>query len=428
MEILLIEDSASFAALLAEQLAPFGFRTLWRRGTNTLAQDLQAHPGIAAIVCDVFLEDVSAAAPIQQLRSSPGTLPPIVFISAQVSFTARLESVRAGAAAFFPKPLDIGALVDCLEQLIRPATLPPYEVLVVDDAHTMAEYHASLLADANMRARVLSDPTRVYDALLEHEPDLLVLDMHMPGCSGVELAAVIRQDKRFVGLPIVFLSGDDDLQRRIGALRFGADDFLVKPVEPGFFVSSVAARAARYRDMRSRISCDSLTGLLNHTSIKRQLDIEIKRAQRTGNPLSFALLDLDHFKRVNDTYGHPVGDEVIRSLARLLNQRLREADISGRYGGEEFALVLPDTGLQQAGQLLDELRLAFGRVLHNQLGESFRSTLSCGVASFPDVAPEHIVAYADKALYEAKRRGRDRVTLIGGRHAGTAPGQAVSET
>lgn len=416
-QILLIEDSESFATLLAEQLAQFGFRTLWRPSADTVGADLQAHRDIAVIICDVFLEHGSAGPVLRQLRQHGQPCPPMIFISGHLDFMTRLEAARAGAIAFFPKPLDIGALVDRLEQLVRPAPPVPYEILLVDDARAMADYHASLLLGAGMRTRVLTDPTRVYDAMSEHEPDLLVLDMHMPVCSGVELAAVIRQDPRFVGLPIVFLSGDPDIERRIGALSFGADDFLLKPIDPRLFVSSVAVRAARYREMRSRISQDSLTGLLNHTSIKRQLDVEISRAQRSGRPLSFALLDLDHFKRINDSFGHPVGDEVIRSLCRLLNQRLRRTDIAGRYGGEEFALVLPDTDLRQAGGLLNELRQAFRQIVQHPVGRKFHCTMSCGIASFPEVAPERLISYADKALYEAKRLGRDRVTLIGERRS-----------
>lgn len=422
-KILLIEDSERFAAMLAEQLAQYGFRTLWRPVADTLEQDLQAHPDVAAVICDVLLEEGAALPQIRALQQIGVPCPPLVFISANLAFATRLEAARADAVAFFPKPLDIGALVDCLEDLARPPVPQPYDVVVVDDARAIAEYHASLLNEAGMRARVVTDPIRVYDAILEQEPDLLVLDLHMPVCSGVELAAVIRQDPRFVGLPIVFLSGDQDLDRRIGAMRFGADDFLVKPIDPRFFVSSVAVRAARYREMRSRISQDSLTGLLNHTSIKRQLDIEISRAQRAGRPVSFALIDLDHFKRVNDSFGHPVGDDVIRSLCRLLTQRLRKSDHAGRYGGEEFAVILPDTDLQQAGHRLDEIRLAFRQIVQHPIGKGFHCTFSCGIASFPDAAPERLISFADKALYEAKRLSRDRVTLIGG----NAPTKRSSE-
>ncbi|NMG50825.1 diguanylate cyclase [Azoarcus communis] len=414
-EILLIEDSESFAAMLCEQLMQFGYRPLWRRNTDTLLEDLRDNPGITALICDVFLEEGSIGPLLERKKAAAGgsVLPPTIFISGHLDFMTRLQAARAGAVAFFPKPLDIGALVDCLERLIRPTTATPYDILVVDDDHAVAQYHASLLNHAGMTTRVLSDPTRVYDALLEREPDLLVLDMHMPVCSGVELAAVIRQDPRFVGLPIVFLSADHNIERRIGALSFGADDFLVKPIDPDFFVSSVSVRASRYREMRSQISQDSLTGLLNHTSIKRQLDIEIVRAQRSGRPVSFALLDLDHFKRVNDTFGHPVGDEVIRSLSRLLGQRLRQTDIAGRYGGEEFAVILPDTPLQDAGRLMDQLRLAFRQIVQHPVGKTFHCSLSCGIASFPAVPANHVISFADKALYESKRLGRDRVTLIG---------------
>jgi diguanylate cyclase (GGDEF)-like protein len=160
------------------------------------------------------------------------------------------------------------------------------------------------------------------------------------------------------------------------------------------------------------MECDSLTGLLNHTKTKEYLDKEISRAARQGSGLAFAMLDIDRFKSINDTYGHPAGDRVIVSLSRLLRQRLRKTDIVGRYGGEEFALVLAGADEKSAAKVVDEIRLSFGQVRHNCDGAEFSATFSCGVAGFPRYGDAiSLCNAADKALYEAKHKGRNMVVL-----------------
>jgi diguanylate cyclase (GGDEF)-like protein len=157
---------------------------------------------------------------------------------------------------------------------------------------------------------------------------------------------------------------------------------------------------------------DGLTGLLNHTAIKEELAREVVRSNRLNTPLSFAMVDIDFFKKVNDTYGHAAGDRVLKSLARLLKQRLRETDIVGRYGGEEFAVIMNDTEATSAAKVIDEIRNVFSRLLHLSHDEEFFVNFSCGIADlkhFSDVAS--LSEAADKALYQAKQRGRNKVVV-----------------
>jgi diguanylate cyclase (GGDEF)-like protein len=157
---------------------------------------------------------------------------------------------------------------------------------------------------------------------------------------------------------------------------------------------------------------DGLTGLLNHTETKGQLSIELARAKRREAPLAFAMIDLDNFKTVNDTYGHPTGDRVLKNLSRLLQQRLRKTDVIGRYGGEEFAVILIDTDGSTAFEVLDEIRAGFGQILQLSGNVEFSTTFSCGIAVFPDYPDAaSLNAAADRALYEAKNSGRNQVIL-----------------
>ena len=198
----------------------------------------------------------------------------------------------------------------------------------------------------------------------------------------------------------------------LSALGLGGDDFLTKPIEAQHLVSSVSNRIKRSLVLRSLMVRDSLTGLLNHTAIKAQLSHEIVRAKRQGKPMAFAMIDIDNFKKINDSHGHPVGDRVIKSLSRLLKQRLRENDLVGRYGGEEFAVVLVDADGAAAKKIMDTIRKDFARLRHLAELQEFSVTFSCGVADITNYSDASILAdAADKALYKAKHAGRNRVML-----------------
>jgi diguanylate cyclase (GGDEF)-like protein len=248
--------------------------------------------------------------------------------------------------------------------------------------------------------------------MIENKPELVILDMYLPGCTGAEVARLIRQEDAFVGIPIIFLSQEKERAKQLRAIESGGDDFLTKPVDPHRLAHLVRTRAGRTRSMRRLMERDSLTGLLNHSYLLEVLEREMQRAARIEGALSFAMIDIDHFKSVNDTYGHLLGDHVLRSLSRLLSERLRKTDTVGRYGGEEFGVVLFNTDPDNAKRIMDELRESFGRISFHAAGEEFSVTFSCGVAQFPERSePNSLVEAADHALYVAKENGRNQVVL-----------------
>jgi diguanylate cyclase (GGDEF)-like protein len=292
-------------------------------------------------------------------------------------------------------------------------------VKIVDDSLSLTTYHAAVLEQVGMTVKAVHNPLKATEALLEFNPDLILIDIYMPECNGMELAKVIRQLDAFVSIPIVFLSTESNLDTQLFAMDLGGDDFLTKPIQPEHLISSVTSRIRRSLMLRSFMVRDSLTGLLNHTAIKDQLDSEVARAKRLTKPLSFAMIDIDNFKRVNDTFGHPVGDRVIKNLSRLLKQRLRASDLIGRYGGEEFAVVLVDADGSAALKVLDTIRNDFSQLSLVADGKEFSVTFSCGIADvkqFPD--SNRLCDAADKALYKAKRAGRNQVVLSDGQSIG----------
>jgi diguanylate cyclase (GGDEF)-like protein len=308
-----------------------------------------------------------------------------------------------------------------LDQFAQRMLQEPFRVLIIEDEALTASFCARVLESVGMEVVVVHDPLGAMAPLADLRPDLVLMDLHMPGCSGAELAAVIRQEDSYVGLPIVYLSCECNREDQLSALNQGAEDFLTKPISPAHLVSIVTARALRGRQLRGLMERDRLTGLLNNGSMKEQLRREMGRAARNGAPLSFAMIDLDHFKRVNDLHGHPAGDSVLVNLARLLQRRLRKTDIIGRYGGEEFGVILPDTKPETAARVIDGLRRSFAELTHAIGDEAIQLSFSAGIANFPDhTLPASLIRAADAALYEAKRGGRNRVVSRRHRSPGAA--------
>lgn len=367
-----------------------------------------------AIVMDVVFPDgdMEGIRSIAQLRAALGALPPVIFVSRRDDLEARLEAVRAGAAAYFIKPLDLPSVVETLDRLTEIADLVPYRVLIVDDDEDLAYHHALLLQRAGMETRALIDPTNILSTMADFQPELILMDLYLPGCTGIELAAVIRQEVMYVSTPIIFLSVETDIEKHLEAMRVGGDDFLLKPITPSHLLATVEARARRARAITAVMIRDSLTGLLNHTAIEEQLERELSLHQRHQGVISYAMIDLDHFKQVNDRYGHAMGDRVLRSLSRLLRQRLRQTDLIGRYGGEEFVVVLLGTDAKTAAKMLNDLRQAFSSLVFEAAGQRFSVTFSAGVSSSPPLKDAVSVQnQADQALYQAKAAGRNQVIV-----------------
>jgi diguanylate cyclase (GGDEF)-like protein len=337
---------------------------------------------------------------------------PVLLITQEVSFERRLAASRAGATAVLGRPLDPDELADWLDELAGRMFETPFSILVVDDDVMLGEAYAQALQRSGMQVTVVSQSDLAFSALSAGQHDLVLMDVQMPGIDGIDLARVIRQTRRHLFLPIVFLSAEQDQGRQLVARTLSGDDFIAKPVDLDKLVQMVRLRAERARALRKVMERDSLTGLLNHSRFKDRLVRELDRSRRSKSELSLVLLDLDHFKKVNDTFGHLVGDRVIRALARTLITCLRKSDVIGRYGGEEFAALLLDTSPGDAKDVVEKIRQRFRALPFESDRRPFTVTLSAGIAgSNGRDAAETLINAADRALYTAKREGRDRVTI-----------------
>lgn len=417
--VFLIEEDQNAAQELRLQISYFGYEV------QTFNQLDQLRKTVAQTLPTVIISNLTNTAAIASLnqwreiyQTHSERFPSLFFISDCDDLTDRLRAVRFGGVAYFTKPINVNELVDKLDQLIEHSQLDPYRILIVEDDRDLAEFHALTLQGAGMITHLVTNPLEILQPLNEFKPDLILMDIYMPSCSGLELAAVIRQQVTYVSIPIVFLSTETDLTKQLAAMSLGGDDFLTKPIQPQHLISSVASRAQRSATLRSYMVRDSLTGLFNHTKLKEQLAIELKRAHRQNSQLAFVMIDIDHFKQVNDTYGHSAGDRVIKSLSRLLQQRLRQTDVIGRYGGEEFAVILTNTDAIAAVQVMNQIRQSFAQVQQWTEGTEFNVTFSCGIAlSSTHQTLSQVSKAADKALYEAKQSGRDQVILAANQEA-----------
>jgi diguanylate cyclase (GGDEF)-like protein len=411
--VLLVDDDRVFALNLGMQISHFGYDVRTVARLEDLAPALGETPPAALILDILFTHEAEKGTEAARRLFPEGRpRPPLVFLSEAGDFATRLEAVRAGGRAFFTKPVELGDLIGTLDTLTNPRPMDPLRVLIVEDEPELAERFAILLGQAGMKVAKVNRPEEALHALGEFDPELVLMDLYMPGCDGLELAALIRQIPGFFALPIVFLSVESRIQQQMKAIDLGADDFLTKTIAPQYLISSVTARAQRARILKSFMSRDGLTGLLNHTHMKEQIVVEVARSRRLRSPLSLAMIDVDRFKTVNDTHGHATGDRVLKSLAYLLRQRLRRTDVIGRFGGDEFAVLLTDTDAERAAGILEEVRAAFGQVIHPAGRTTVTCTLSCGVGRLTEGLDSNgLSEAADRALYRAKQEGRNRVVV-----------------
>jgi two-component system cell cycle response regulator len=307
-----------------------------------------------------------------------------------------------------------------------PPSKPAGRVLLVDDSRLVRAMIAGYLSAAGYHVDEAADGASALAMLAAHAPDVVITDLNMPGIDGFR---VLSETRRIApGVEVIILTGAHatDVGAAVRALRLGAHDYLTKPPESPEEVVLAVERAIEKQQLRETNRrlleqlealslTDALTGVPNRRSYEAALEREIARAQRHQHALSLALLDIDHFKRVNDTYGHQEGDEVLRAFARTVTHVLRKGDSLYRYGGEEFVVLLPHA--DAAGAEIAARRI-IGAVAAAPIAlatTTLAVTASAGVASL-DLAQDDglgLVGRADAALYEAKRGGRNRVCVAG---------------
>jgi diguanylate cyclase (GGDEF)-like protein len=300
-------------------------------------------------------------------------------------------------------------------------------VLIIDDSATLRSQIKQTLQAMREVDRFLEADNGLtgFKLMVEHQPDVVICDLVMPISDGMKLLALRATRVELTQIPVIMLTADADFNRKVEVLDRGASDYVTKPFHDQELLARVRVHLRvktlqdQLRDANARLETlsitDALTGLYNRRHFDSMLRNEVKRAQRYKTPLAVLLLDLDHFKQVNDSHGHQMGDQVLRNVGGIIAAAIRTTDTAARYGGEELVLLLTQTGLPGALEAAGRLREQIAAAVHTVAGVSIQATASFGLATL-DGATETIdhaelVARADQALYRAKSAGRNRVVV-----------------
>jgi diguanylate cyclase (GGDEF)-like protein len=305
-----------------------------------------------------------------------------------------------------------------------------HRILVVDDDPETGRLVRSWFEGQPFEVLVADGGHKGVKLALAERPDLILLDLRMPDMDGLAVARKLRSEATTRNIPVLMLTACRDVEHKVEAFSAGADDYVTKPFEfeeVGARIETMLRRREVTSHLETRVEdlsstneqlerllvMDEKTGLFNFREFQRRLKEEWQRARRYDMLLSLVMLDLDHFKRLNDTLGHQAGDQVLREFAMLVAGGARGTDIAARYGGEEFAVVLPHTDAPMALRVAERIRKAVREFIFLDEENPTRITVSAGVATYPSTTDinsvDALVRAADMALYEAKKRGRNCV-------------------
>jgi diguanylate cyclase (GGDEF)-like protein len=303
--------------------------------------------------------------------------------------------------------------------------MPPL-ILIIDDSPAMRAQVVKILKQSGLVVNI-TEADNVIDGfklLLAKPVDVVLCDLEMPKMDGLKFLDLQNSREERRDVPVIILTGREESGQKIKALERGASDYITKPFDAGELMARVKVQLKvkqlqddlkeRNLKLQELLNTDPLTELANRRHLMHTLAQGFQRSSRSGHPLALIMADIDHFKAINDTYGHQQGDVALKAVAETLRSNLREYDLAARFGGEEFALVLPETDAPGAVQVAERVRATVQGLRFTGPLERLRMTISLGVTTLPNKAVkdiEDLIRLADDALYGAKHEGRNRVIL-----------------
>lgn len=284
------------------------------------------------------------------------------------------------------------------------------KTLIIDDNNENLKVAARILKNDDLQIIVSNNAKKGIQIAKEIKPDLILLDIQMPEMDGYEVCRTLKEDESVMDIPVIFMTASTDERSIKEAYRSGGVDYIVKPVRKYELISRVQTHLKLSQVIKAlelAAVTDGLTGLFNHNRIFEILDHEIKRSVRYKEPFCILMADIDKFKSANDTYGHHFGDDVLVSVSKCLRETVRETDYVGRYGGEEFLIIMPNTSLNAGKEAAERIRKKVSEI---DFDNDFKLTISGGVIEFDEsLSALEMVDKADKFLYMAKENGRNQM-------------------
>jgi two-component system cell cycle response regulator len=454
--ILVVDDIVVSARMLSAKLVAEYYDVLVAEdGPSAIRMAKENDPDV--ILLDVMMPGMDGFEVCRQIKSDPLTAHiPVVMVTALTDQADRVRGLESGADDFLAKPVDDTALLARVNSMVRlkrvvdqwrmreeitarlgllsaPEDLADDGrqgcVAVVEPSRTDGEFLRATLAGEHGQVVLCANAGEALSQITTVRPDVIVIGLAVPDpAESLRLVTQCRMIDAIRYVPIVLVGGEGDGEFFNKGLEIGANDYIVRPVDEGEFKARIRTqvRRKRYNDRLqanfvqnlSLALIDPLTKLHNRRYFSTHLVSVLRRAAISGKPTSLLMIDIDHFKRINDTYGHMAGDAMLTEIAAIVARHVRSFDLSARFGGEEFVVVMPDTTSDIAAVVADRLReriVATPIAVHG-LADRLTTSISIGIAQSRGAAEtsETLIKRADEALYEAKRQGRNRVVIAGG--------------
>ena len=450
-KILIVDDEPLNVKLLKSMLSADNYESILAySGEEALASVAAEAPDL--ILLDIMLPNINGFNVTEKLKNDPHTRDiPVILITAMDGNENKIKGLEAGADEFLNKPINRTELLARIKSLLKlknyqdqlkthtaskdlfaPAigkekalhgTIDLPSILLVEDDKKHSKLIEGYLHGEPYQISLTTNGKEAISRAQQEKIDLILLDILLPGLNGFEVCQVLKEREQTQHIQIIAITSLSDLDSKIKGIELGADDYLVKPINRHELRARVRALIkkkayldslhASYEIALNSAITDKLTGLYNHGYFKHFLDFEIKRAVRQKTPVSLLMIDIDDFKQFNDQFGHLTGDQILREIGELIKANVREIDLPTRYGGEEFAVVLPNTEIKQAVVIAERLCNAIRRhAFSNPNSLAIKNlSVSIGVGTYLDQfkCVDEFIQETDRSLYRAKQEGKDRV-------------------
>jgi two-component system cell cycle response regulator len=455
-KILIVDDEPVNQRLMEAMLPPANYEVFFAsNGEEGVAKVYEIFPDV--ILLDVVMPKKDGFAVARELKNDPDVRNiPIILVTSLEGIESRISGLDAGAEEYLTKPVRAVELLSRIRSMLQ---LKEYReqllnrrqsealfvetkvegekvskenermpcVLLVEDNEIDANIIHKVLQNESLNIETVKKGEEAVARVISGGIDLILLDIILPDTDGFDICKRLKSKDVAKDIPIVVITCLDDIDTKITSVKLGVDDLLVKPINPRELKARIKVlmeKKNQFDTLRSHYESainsavvDSLTGLYNHGYFKNFLSLEIKRSQRQSYPVCHLMVDIDDFKQCNDIYGHAVGDEILQKVGNLIREEIREVDFIARYGGDEFAIVLPYSDRNGAIKVAYRIQNSLSSIeISKEIRRDFKGvTVSIGIAEYPSDADSfnEMIQKADEMLYKAKKRGKNQICASG---------------